>query len=80
MSTPGLAPQWSFGSGGQADLSIATDTDSIRVYVVEQDRDVVLGGADDLVAWLQANRPEAFRDPKASPDGKRKRGRIFDWE
>ena len=42
MSTPGLAPQWSFGTGGQAELSIATDGDAIRVYVVEEDRDVAL--------------------------------------
>ena len=80
MSTPGLPPQWSFGSGGQADLSIAIDRDSISVYVVEQDRDVSLAGTDELVAWLKSNKPEAFKDRKESAGGKLKRGRIFDWE
>lgn len=80
MSTPGLPPQWCFGSGGQADLSIAIDGDSISVYVVEQDRDVALGGPEGLVAWLKANKPEAFKDPKESAGGKLKRGRLFDWE
>ena len=80
MSTPGLPPQWCFGSGGQAELSIATDADSISVYVVERDLDVALEGTDDLVAWLKANKPEAFKDPKESPGAKLKRGRLFDWE
>ena len=80
MSTPGLPPQWCFGSGGQADLSIAIDGDSISVYVVEQDRDVALGSTEELAAWLKANKPEAFKDPKESAGGKLKRGRLFDWE
>jgi hypothetical protein len=80
MSTPGLPPQWSFGSGGQADLSIATDGESIRVYVVDEDRDVALGSTDELGAWLKANKPEAFKDPKSDVGGKLKRGRVFDWE
>jgi hypothetical protein len=48
--------------------------------VVEQDRDVALGGTEELVAWLKANKPEAFKDPKESVGGKLKRGRLFDWE
>ena len=38
------------------------------------------GSIDELVAWLKANKPEAFKDPKASVGGKLKRGRLFDWE
>jgi hypothetical protein len=80
MSTPGLPPQWSFGSGGQTDLSIAIDGGSISVYVVEEDRDVALGGTEELVTWLKANQPQAFKDRKESVGGKLKRGRLFDWE
>ena len=43
MATPGLPPAWCYGSGGQAELSVATDGGSIRIYVVEKDIDVTVG-------------------------------------
>ncbi len=80
MATPGLPPAWCYGSGGQAEVSVATDGGSISIYVVEKDIDVTVESTNDLAAWLKAYKPEAFRDPKDGFGDKLKRGRILDWE
>ena len=80
MATPGLPPVWGFGSGGQVELSVGTDRDSISVYVVEQDLDVTLHNTSELAEWLQAYKPQAFQDPKDGAGAKPKRRRFLDWE
>ncbi len=80
MATPGLPPVWGFGSGGQVELSVGTEGDSIDLYLVEQDLDVTLSSTSELAAWLQAHKPQAFQDPKDGLGDKPKRRRFLDWE
>jgi hypothetical protein len=80
MATPGLPPVWGFGSGGQVELSVGTDRDSIRVYVVEQDLDVTVHSTSELAEWLKASKPQAFQEPKDAAGDKPKRRRFLDWE
>jgi hypothetical protein len=80
MATPGLPSVWGFGSGGQVEVSVGTDRDSISVYVVEQDLDVTLRSASELAEWLKAYKPEAFQDPKEGARDRPRRRRFLDWE
>ncbi len=80
MPTPGLPPVWGFGSGGQVELSVGTDGDSINLYVIAQDADIKLSSTSELAAWLKAHKPQAFQDPKDGPGDKPKRRRFLDWE
>ena len=80
MSTPGAPLVWCFGSGITLDLSVTTDSDSIRVQVVGTDQEVRLGSVAELVVWLQAHGAGSLQDQKSGVFDKLKGGNLFKWE
>lgn len=79
MSTPGAPLVWSFGTGSAAELSVTVEAESICVHLVDVDRNVRLSDVDELVTWLEANRPTSLTDPKDSVVDKIKSGSLFKW-
>ena len=51
-TTPGGPPSWCLDPGGTIALSVNVIDGTVTVYVPENDRDVVVGGVDDLLTWL----------------------------
>jgi hypothetical protein len=79
MPTPGVPPAWCFEPGGKIDLSVTVDGGSLRVYVLDVDQDITLGGTSELAAWLSAHRPGSLQDPRSSLIDRMKRDRFFRW-
>jgi hypothetical protein len=82
MATPGAPPVWCFGTASDPDVSVTVDGPSICVHVIESDEDVQLATTNDLVTWLQTNRPGSLEEPTSGLVDrlKRKRGHFFDWD
>lgn len=53
-TTPGGLPSWCLDPGGHVTLSVNVIDGTVTVYVPETDRDAVVGGVDELLAWLDA--------------------------
>jgi hypothetical protein len=54
-TTPGGAPSWCFGPGGEVELSVTVEHGTVLVYLTGSDRELPVGGVDGLRAWLDAN-------------------------
>ena len=53
-TTPGGLPSWCLDPGGRVVLAANVVDGKVSVYVPETDRDVVVGGVDQLLVWLDA--------------------------
>ncbi len=79
-STPGATPLWCFVVGGKIEFSVTRDRDTIHLYVMETDQEIVFKDADELTAWLRSNRAEAIQEPIAGPTSGKSRFRsLFEW-
>jgi tetratricopeptide (TPR) repeat protein len=77
--TPGAPPLWGFRAGGKIEFSAATDGNSIRLYVRDTGAEIVFDHADELAAWLSANRPEALLEPTAVPTVRARLRKFGEW-
>jgi hypothetical protein len=78
-STPGTSPLWCFVSNGRIEFSVTADAGAIRLYVMDTDREIVFPDADELMAWLRANRSEAALDPVPRRSAKSRLRRFTEW-
>jgi hypothetical protein len=78
-STPGATPLWCFVFNGKIEFSVTVDADSIHLYVMETDREIVFDDADDLMAWLRTNRVEAVQEPSAGAPRKSRFRKLTEW-
>ena len=62
-STPGATPLWCFVFSGRIEFSVSTEGESIHLYVMETDEDVVFQDEQELTTWLRTHRAEALREP-----------------
>jgi len=78
-STPGATPLWCFVIGGKVEYSVTADSDSIRLYVMESDEEIVFKEADELTTWLRTHRPEALREHASPVPRKSRVAKPFEW-
>jgi hypothetical protein len=78
IATPGAPPLWCFESGGRSELSVTVDGGSIRIYEAGSDHEVKVGNTDELVAWLNSERPGSLRPQKDRVIDKR--AGFFRWD
>jgi hypothetical protein len=78
-STPGTSPLWCFVFNGKIEFSVAVEEGSIRLYVMEIDRDIIFDDAEGLMTWLRANRAEALLEPEAPVTKKARLRRFTRW-
>jgi hypothetical protein len=79
-STPGATPVWCFVFGGKIEFSVTADADSIHLYVMETDGEIVFKDADELMTWLRTHRAEALQEPASRPPpGKSRFRKLFEW-
>ncbi len=79
-TTPGASPLWCYVDGGEIEFSVMAESGSIRLYVMATDEELVFRGADELSAWLVANRAEALgEEPPRQGRTSRLKG-LFEWE
>lgn len=78
-STPGATPLWCFVVGGKIEFSLTAERDSIHLYVMDTDQDVVFKDSGELTEWLRTHRAEAMQEPESRAQGKARRRRFFDW-
>jgi hypothetical protein len=80
-STPGATPLWCFVFGGKIEFSVTADGDSIHLYVMETDEEILFNDTDELTKWLRTHRAEALREPAARPpSGKSRFRKLFEWK
>ena len=80
-STPGATPLWCFVFGGKIEFSVTADGDSIHLYVMDTDEEIVFKDADELTTWLRTHRAEALREPDSRPSpGKSRFRKLFEWK
>lgn len=80
VSTPGMPTYWCFARGSKAQLLVEVESGSINVQLVDADQPVTLNKVSDLVAWLQAHRPDSLHEPKMRFIDKLKARKLFTWE
>ncbi len=78
-STPGATPLWCFVFNGKIEFSVTADADSIHLYVMETDQEIVFKGADELMTWLRTNRVEAVQEPSARAPRKSRFRKLTEW-
>jgi hypothetical protein len=78
-STPGATPLWCFVFGGKIEFSVTAERDSITLYIMETDQELVFKDSDELTEWLRTHRAEAMREPEPRVQGKARRRRFFEW-
>jgi hypothetical protein len=78
-SSPGMEPMWCFVVNGRIEYSVSADRESVRLYVMESDQELVFADGDALMAWLRTNRVEAVQDPVPAGTPKRRFRRFTDW-
>ena len=78
-STPGTTPLWCFVFNGKIEFSVTVDGESVRLYVMETDQEIVFDDADGLMAWLRANRAEAVLEPVPPGTKKSRFRKITEW-
>ena len=79
-ATPGEPPVWTFGARSEIDLFVTVDEGSIHIYDEPSEREVRLGSTEDLVAWLNTQKPGSLQPQKGKVDARRKRASFFRWE
>jgi hypothetical protein len=79
-STPGSPPLWAFVYNGKIEYSVRADGDTIRLYVMETDQDIVFDNADGLMSWLRSNRAEAAQEPEPRKSRMSIFRRVTQWE
>jgi hypothetical protein len=79
-STPGSTPLWAFVYNGKIEYSVTADRDSIRLYVMETDQEIVFDDEDGLMSWLRSNRAEAAQESTAGKPRKSIFRKITEWE
>jgi hypothetical protein len=78
-STPGASPLWCFVANGKIDFSVTADADAIHLYLMDTDQEIVFADADELMAWLRANRADAAREPATRASTRSRLRRFTDW-
>lgn len=78
-STPGATPLWCFVLGGKIEFSLTAEPDSIRLYVMDTDQELVFKDSDELTEWMRTHRAEALQEPESRAQGKARRRRFLDW-
>ena len=78
-STPGAAPLWCYVTGGEIEFSVTAEDGAIHLYVMATDHELVFRDTNELTAWLQEHRDDAFRDRPQRPEGKERFRRYFEW-
>ena len=78
-STPGATPLWCFVFNGKIEFSVTVDGNSVRLYVMETDQEIVFPDADGLMAWLRDNRAEAILEPELPGQKKSRFRKITEW-
>jgi hypothetical protein len=78
-STPGATPLWCFVFNGRIEFSVTVDGGSIRLYVMETDRELTFDDADGLMAWLRSNRIEAAQEPAPRGPRKSRFRKLTEW-
>lgn len=78
-STPGATPLWCFVFNGKIEFSVTVDGNSVRLYVMETDQEIIFPDADALMAWLRANRAEALLEPELPGQKKSRFRKITEW-
>jgi hypothetical protein len=78
-STPGTTPLWCFVVNGRIEFSVTADPESVRLYVMETDQEIIFDDGDGLMAWLRSNRAEAVQDSVQRETRRSRFRRITDW-
>ena len=78
-STPGAPPLWCFVANGRIEFSVTADRQSVRLYVMETDQEIVFDDGNGLMAWLRANRAEAVQEPVQRGERKSRLRRFTEW-
>lgn len=78
-TTPGATPLWCFVENGEIEFSVTVDGRLLRLYVMENDQEVVFPDRNGLTVWLLSNRAHALQDRPVRPDGKTRVKRLFEW-
>jgi hypothetical protein len=78
-TTPGATPLWCFVDEGVIEFSVTADKDTIRLYVMATDKEIVFGDAEQLTTWLQTHRAAAMLEAPLRPDGKTRVRKLFEW-
>jgi hypothetical protein len=78
-TTPGTMPMWCFVFNGKIEFSLTADGGSIRLYVMDTDREIVFKDADGLMAWLRTNRVEAVQEPTSRAPRKSRFRKLTEW-
>jgi len=79
-STPGAAPVWCFVFGGKIEFSVTSDGNSIQLYVMETDEELLFKDHEELTAWLRTHRSEALRDPVSRQARRTRFRKFFEWD
>jgi hypothetical protein len=75
-STPGTTPLWCFVFNGKIEFSVTAAPDSVRLYVMDTDQEIVFDDGEGLMQWLRNNRVEAVQEP-VQPGTRKARFRKF---
>jgi hypothetical protein len=51
-TTPGAPPSWCRVSGGEIELSVSVDGDTISIYRPDPEAEVAVDGIPALMAWI----------------------------
>ena len=58
-------PAWCFGLGSECLVAISVSPQGYSIYVHADDRDLTVGGIEDVREWLAANEPPLELSPLA---------------
>jgi hypothetical protein len=78
-STPGATPLWCFVFNGRIEFSVTVEDGSIRLYVMDTDRELVFDDGGGLMAWLRSNRVEAAQDPAPVVPRRSRLRKLTEW-
>jgi len=79
-STPGATPLWCFVFSGKIEFSVSTEGDSIHLYVMETDEELVFKDQEELTTWLRTHRSEALREPVSRQARRSRFRKFFEWD
>lgn len=77
--TPGATPVWCFVVGVKIEFSVAVSGNSISLYVMDTDKEIVFKDADELMTWLGTHRPAALQEPVPRLSAKSRFRKLFEW-
>jgi hypothetical protein len=78
-TTPGASPLWCFVAEGKVVLSVTADGDSVRLYEMDSDREVVFVDVDGLTTWLQSHRSDVLQEATRHAKGTTRVKKFFEW-